>query len=72
MRSGVLWSCAGAIHRLGREGAMKSIYYKSCEITQQNGYVTIRFQDGSGWNADTVQEAKHEIDQYEEREALEQ
>ena len=47
---------------------MKSIYYKSCEITQHYGYVTIRFQDGTGWNADTVQEAKHEIDQYEERE----
>ena len=55
-----------------KEGTMKSIYYKSCEITQHYGYVTIRFQDGTGWNADTVQEAKHEIDLYEEREEHEQ
>ena len=51
-----------------KEGTMKTIYYKGCDIIQHYGYVQIRFQDGTGWNADTVQEARNEIDQYEERE----
>ena len=44
---------------------MKTIYYKGCDIIQHYGYVQIRFPDGSGWNADTVQEARKEIDHHE-------
>lgn len=48
-----------------KEGTMKPIYYKGCDIIQHYGYVQIRFPNGTGWNADTVQEARKEIDQYE-------